>query len=235
MDELSQRVQDLPPELFNMVLDYTTLTMDDEVVIAKDMKIPVGLHINRAVRAAIAEKFYRNTIFVLPTSSRPSDLRKWLESMSANHLRAIRTIRLERRYAFTAATLDWAIKNTVRSLFREGLMIERSVLYIQSSYKLRRSSTRVTEWLNSIELKRQIKWEIRNKQLYDAGAIVSPRAERERLHFSSWLQISSRRLVELNQIRAKSCELCLRTLVEISGQEYFRVRKSASDGPARLC
>ncbi|KAK4618077.1 hypothetical protein CLAFUW4_11878 [Fulvia fulva] len=65
-DELAQRIRDLPPELYNSILDYTTLSFEDEVNMKKQTyKLPIGLQINRAIRAAAAYAYYKNTTFFM--------------------------------------------------------------------------------------------------------------------------------------------------------------------------
>lgn len=60
---LAELVQDLPAELYNNILDYTLAIDEDTAVITKDWKPPVQLQIDRATRAEVTEKFYRDTVF----------------------------------------------------------------------------------------------------------------------------------------------------------------------------
>ena len=61
---LAEFVQGLPAKLYNKILEYTLTIDEDEVVIDENWKPPVQLQINRATRAEVAEKFYRDTEFV---------------------------------------------------------------------------------------------------------------------------------------------------------------------------
>lgn len=67
---LAEHVQDLPADLYYIIFDYT-LTLDGHMgiqhyaMITKKWKPPVQLQINRATRAKVAEKFYRDSFFTI--------------------------------------------------------------------------------------------------------------------------------------------------------------------------
>ncbi|KAK4494796.1 hypothetical protein PRZ48_014152 [Zasmidium cellare] len=68
MDGLAEHIQDLPPELFDMILDFVlTPSQTHPSLIA--YKPPVQLQISRSTRATFAARFYPLTTFTVPCKS----------------------------------------------------------------------------------------------------------------------------------------------------------------------
>lgn len=90
---LAEFVQDLPPELYIEILDYTLAIATDPVTLDNTYKPPVQLQIDRFSRKVNARRYYRNTIF---TINRFQDFRmsaKFLASLPKKHVKMVKTIR----------------------------------------------------------------------------------------------------------------------------------------------
>ena len=92
MADLASRVQALPGELFNQILDYTTLSCEDDEIDLDHGLItrPIGLQINHTIRFVAMQEYYSNTIF------RFNDLGAcvvWLHSMTVEQRRLLWQLR----------------------------------------------------------------------------------------------------------------------------------------------
>ncbi|CAK3953891.1 Hypothetical predicted protein [Lecanosticta acicola] len=94
---LTERVQALPAELFNRVLDYTfTLSPsnNDIVEVTKAYKPPAILQIDRASRAKLMGRYYDDKIFTLDVED-PGGCVAWIHSLTSANRQAILQIRLD--------------------------------------------------------------------------------------------------------------------------------------------
>ncbi|CAK1358008.1 hypothetical protein CB0940_07334 [Cercospora beticola] len=93
--ELDHRIQALPQELQDEILDLTVAIKPTTVVIDKSYKPPWQLAIDQALRRKVAQDYYSSTIFVVEDGrAKPPLLRSWLTSLPADHTHLVSEIRL---------------------------------------------------------------------------------------------------------------------------------------------
>lgn len=86
---MMRRVQDLPPELFNMVQTSVISTGPTShygkqfIRITRDFKFPKALQINRSSREALAPLHYSNKIFIFGS---PALFRLFIFALDPNHI-----------------------------------------------------------------------------------------------------------------------------------------------------
>ena len=90
MDKLSQRVQDLPPELFNQIYTETFQTDLQECSIDDSYKPPQLLQVNQASRSLFAQSYYGRTTFIF---DKRAICYRWTKSLPDEHCLLLRTIR----------------------------------------------------------------------------------------------------------------------------------------------
>lgn len=125
LESLDKKIQALPQELQDLILDFKiAVNPNDEgvILVTEDYKPPVGLQLNRKIRASFAAKYYSGAIFqlaYLPFGSASDKMfwnpyvngcqcRPWaFESLShfyntldSSHSTLIRNIRLEKSDLF---------------------------------------------------------------------------------------------------------------------------------------
>ena len=98
MEDLSQRIQGLPAELYAHIYHRTfTADLGKPIIIRfGSYRPPHLLHVNRASRAQYASSFYGNTIFEI-SPQKPGIMAvsfRWLESMSDEHRGLLQDVRL---------------------------------------------------------------------------------------------------------------------------------------------
>lgn len=81
-DKLTELVQDLPPELFDMIFGLVFTTTRHFTPITKSYKLPPQLAVSRATRAAFAKSYFGNGTFRFHDSDL---MRKWVIAMSTEH------------------------------------------------------------------------------------------------------------------------------------------------------
>ena len=100
MDDLTQRIRDLPPELFNHILDFvvTINTPNNTITIDPSYHPPVQLHIARWTRDRVAQTYYSQTTFYIPELHSHDtrwlthqDTFDWLRSLPMNHRQYLRS------------------------------------------------------------------------------------------------------------------------------------------------
>ena len=90
-EELAERVQSLPPELYREVYDYTCTTRSRVRRINAAYKCPKLLAVDRSSRAKFAGQYYgKDAIFYVSDWTLG---RKWLESLAKQHLQLLHQIR----------------------------------------------------------------------------------------------------------------------------------------------
>ena len=107
--ELVERIQALPPELFNEiqkeVLEYQPLNRASDGFnyehITTSYRHPYQLHLNRSFRADFAHQYFSNTIFIL--TLKPL-FEKFLASLAEEHLATILGFRL---HPYKGSTHSW--------------------------------------------------------------------------------------------------------------------------------
>ena len=65
LEDLAQRMQDLPVELYDMVLEYSFTADEERVGVSWSYKPPARLQVSRATRELFAKKYYSRTRFFL--------------------------------------------------------------------------------------------------------------------------------------------------------------------------
>lgn len=112
MDNLANRVQSLPQEIFDKIYlqVFTHSDPGERVLVTSSYKPPTLLAVDRATREAFAENYFSRNIFVLEISRPMYEMsatgKKWLRSLSTKHSAHIREVRTAVYYthrAFTAA------------------------------------------------------------------------------------------------------------------------------------
>lgn len=105
--ELKQRLEDLPPELYDRIFDLTFAAKSGPHLISQHYKPPVQLQVSRATRQRFAEAYYQEgTVFIMPVSGpRIGELDgathvciNWLQSLARYH--PLRTQHLEYKILF---------------------------------------------------------------------------------------------------------------------------------------
>lgn len=95
-DDLIQRVQDLPPELFNHIRDSTfTVEVNKSIQIDTFFTPPGYLQVNRHARRVLALAYYRDNVFQFAngfTERNSTILVKWLTSLPFEHLIHVETV-----------------------------------------------------------------------------------------------------------------------------------------------
>ena len=84
--DLAQRVQDLPAELYDMVLEYTFAADEDRIVITDSYKPSKLLHVNRATRDLFAKNYYICTRFFIPVWEHLRTIDRFVTSLSIDHV-----------------------------------------------------------------------------------------------------------------------------------------------------
>lgn len=125
MATLADRVQALPPELFNKIYDLTFTTSPtipspdsynrqylifcrgygslQDRLIETPYQPPSNLQVNRATRANLAPAYYCGSLFYITKD----DLWDWLASLPTSHVHMIRKIRVLNFYVRTDYDEDW--------------------------------------------------------------------------------------------------------------------------------
>lgn len=83
LEELAQRVQDLPAELYDMVLEYTFTADEERVAISPYYKPLARLHVSRATRDLFAKNYYVRTRFFVRPWLRAVLIDRFVHSLSA--------------------------------------------------------------------------------------------------------------------------------------------------------
>ena len=95
MATLHERVQKLPPELFNEIKDIVFSSTANRVMIDESYTPPTTLHVSNETRKQFAEMFYGSgTTFVF---CQPSAFQRWLKSLGHEHLQMIQAIEIQIR------------------------------------------------------------------------------------------------------------------------------------------
>ena len=95
-NDLSRRIQNLPQELYDKILDYT-VSVDDisEIEICRSYKPPAQLRINRVIRDREAANYYANTKFTCNAwtlDQCAQMLGEWLRSIPVKHVCMIQNV-----------------------------------------------------------------------------------------------------------------------------------------------
>ena len=91
-DALAQSVQDLPPELYNMIFDLVFTPDPTKVLITTDYKPPHLLTVNRHSRQLFASRYYRSSEgFRFTDEDLPLN---WITKLSNAHVRALGSIEI---------------------------------------------------------------------------------------------------------------------------------------------
>lgn len=94
-EQLRRRVQSLPAELFNLVLDFVFIPSGTAAVINRDYKQPSNLRVSRATRESLILDYYSNTTFAFRDGD-SNLLVTWLKSLSQAYRLAIRKVHITR-------------------------------------------------------------------------------------------------------------------------------------------
>lgn len=106
VEDLAKRVQNLPPELYNLIYKFTFSFASGNRLIYRDLvsqyKPPTVLQVDRASRALAAPSYYNNTLFCFtikvgraaggwpPAYDIPGEF--WLRSLTAEHRKGLRDL-----------------------------------------------------------------------------------------------------------------------------------------------
>lgn len=103
---LEDRIQALPQEMKDMILDFTVAVKPDQtVVIDREHKAPWQLQVNSATRKQYAPTYFRTSKFQSdPLHFYIGTFAKWLQAQSSSHRAIITTI----RYESGTSPEDWA-------------------------------------------------------------------------------------------------------------------------------
>ena len=106
-NDISERVQDLPQELYDIIYQYTFTAEFGEVEINADYKTPKLLAVDRASRHLYAKSHYRGRTFCIAhLSNDHRDLFRWLKSLPSDHQAMIREIRFESPHQYSGHEQD---------------------------------------------------------------------------------------------------------------------------------
>lgn len=93
MDDLRERLWNLPPELYLMVReDVLSLQIPDVTPVTNDYLPPVQLRLCRKLRSSVAEAYYGKAKFQFANHVL---LAKWLASLPERHRRLLQCVRLD--------------------------------------------------------------------------------------------------------------------------------------------
>ena len=92
MPELHERVQALPPEIFDRIKDLIFTFNSTKVTVDEHYKPPTQLRISKGTRLLFADAYYGSTVFEF---KQPSIFYKWLDNLSKAHLNMIRVMELQ--------------------------------------------------------------------------------------------------------------------------------------------
>ncbi|CZT23452.1 uncharacterized protein RCC_09166 [Ramularia collo-cygni] len=103
--DLDARIQNLPQELQDMILGFTeAFETPATIAFTKDYKPPLGLQLNRTMRAEFAKRYYETVVFEMSIfSSSPTYLqqleafKRWLSVLTSSHQKAQQTVRVTLR------------------------------------------------------------------------------------------------------------------------------------------
>lgn len=97
MASLADRVQSLPAELVDKIIDLVfTPDLTSTITLTKDHKPPHLLHVNRSTRASFAEAYYSNTPVEMPKEEYRLRLGSFLRSLPPAHRLFINKIHIMR-------------------------------------------------------------------------------------------------------------------------------------------
>ncbi|KAI5362817.1 hypothetical protein Slin15195_G101980 [Septoria linicola] len=98
---LDDRIQDLPQELQDIILEFTLESPSATVLLTKDYKPPGPLAISRKTRAKAATSYYNNSAFLFEKTSRTYDVGvlissivAWVKSLSREHRSWVKEVRV---------------------------------------------------------------------------------------------------------------------------------------------
>lgn len=97
--DLAQSIQALPPELFDLIYDYT-FTIDIPIqTIDENYRPPARLQVDTISRAAFAKSYYATTFHIKPGNH---DIlgTKWLSSLPSSHIQLIHRIVVPKLFAY---------------------------------------------------------------------------------------------------------------------------------------
>lgn len=103
--ELASQLQRLPAEIFNHIYALT-IAVDNDVLIDRTYKPPIGLQLSRNIREAFACDYYANTTFHLDFSRSSTTLKHWLAVLPVDHVKHMRTLRIDVYRNATMSFLD---------------------------------------------------------------------------------------------------------------------------------
>lgn len=89
LEDLAQRVQNLPAELYDMVLEYTFTADEERIEITLAYKPPAQLQVSRATRELFAQDYYTTTRFVVPVWAHPMVVDRFVTSLSMAHVKLL--------------------------------------------------------------------------------------------------------------------------------------------------
>ncbi|KAF2162680.1 hypothetical protein M409DRAFT_26917 [Zasmidium cellare ATCC 36951] len=89
-DDLTISIQDLPPELFEMVLDFV-LNPNETTTSITTYTLPAQLHLSRATRALFAARYYPTITFRYPHNN-SNFMVRILQSMPRSHRLLVNSI-----------------------------------------------------------------------------------------------------------------------------------------------
>ena len=101
---ITESIQSLPPELFNMIFNLVFTAVEDELGIDDDYRPSKLLSISRASRAFFAKSYYGRAARIIGSvySTRPA--KPWLKSLPPDHLIMLKEVRF--RYQYRAQLLS---------------------------------------------------------------------------------------------------------------------------------
>lgn len=83
LEDLAQRVQDLPAELYDMVLEYTFTAGRERIEITPAYKPPPQLQVSRTTRDLFAKHYYTRARFFAPVWK---TIKAFVRSLSIAHI-----------------------------------------------------------------------------------------------------------------------------------------------------
>ena len=156
IDELAERVQSLPPEIYKEVYDLTFTPRSNYHRINAAFKPSKLLAVDRASRAIFAVRYYReNAIFSLQYLALG---RQWLVSLPQRHLQLLRIIRCDYGSSFSEfkgkeTAKEWKQYTAEFSKFHRGRIDElnralsREAIYVWVAY----DEDKKEKWIGNTE------------------------------------------------------------------------------------
>ena len=89
--DLTEAVQDLPPELFNEIYQLVFFTNDERIDVGPEYKRPSHLQVSKDTREKFSKPYFTNTTFIF---RHRLWLSKWLRSLKRKELRWLKSLRL---------------------------------------------------------------------------------------------------------------------------------------------